>query len=188
MSKIGKNLLLSKLFSKIFEESIDKLKENYYLFNMESIKETLLKRLADLKARRFEALRRAGEPFAKEMLAIEKMLTVYEGEIGLGSELPKEGPVLPAKADLFSNVHDNLSPRDWTKRLGKTTQDMVLEILNDKPKGLSALNILEELNSRWSLGLVRTSLSPQISRLKQKGKLLYSDGLWSVPSTPSLGE
>jgi hypothetical protein len=154
---------------------------------MESIKKTLQNRLAALKVERFDAMRRAGEPFAQEMRLVEKMLAVYEGEKGGSVEESNGRQIDQATGCLFSDLGEEISLRGITKRLGKTTQEMVIDILSDKPNGLSALDILDEINRRWSLGLVRTSLSPQISRLKQKGKLRYSEGLWILTGKRSLG-
>jgi hypothetical protein len=45
----------------------------------------------------------------------------------------------------------------------------VLEVLKDRPEGMTALEILAEINKRYFNGkIVRTSLSPQLSRLKDR--------------------
>ena len=59
--------------------------------------------------------------------------------------------------------------------------------------GLTALEILNRLNRRWWRGeLRRTSLSPQITRLKKDGKVVSERGMWgltkdSAPSEESNG-
>jgi hypothetical protein len=46
---------------------------------------------------------------------------------------------------------------------------MVLQILNEvHPGGVTANDILDQIQKRWMPTLERTSLSPQLSRLKQQ--------------------
>lgn len=63
-----------------------------------------------------------------------------------------------------------------------TIQDGVLQLLEEVyPMGLTALEILDRLNRRWWRGeLKRTSLSPQITRLKKNRKLVSERGTWRV--------
>lgn len=64
-------------------------------------------------------------------------------------------------------------------RKPKTIQEMVLQLLDEAhPKGLSALEILDEIQRRWRPDLVRTSLSPQLSRLQPK--ITHTNGKWSL--------
>lgn len=65
-----------------------------------------------------------------------------------------------------------------------TIGDMALEILKDFPMGLTANNILLEIQQRWKPDLVRTSLSPPLSRLKEKEELDYDDttARWKIAS------
>jgi hypothetical protein len=64
-----------------------------------------------------------------------------------------------------------------------TVGDMAIEILKDFPDGLTASNILFEIQKRWKPDLVRTSLSPPLSRLKEKGEIEYleSTAHWRLP-------
>ena len=65
----------------------------------------------------------------------------------------------------------------------------ILEILKDKPQGLAAREILAELNARYYGGdLMRHSLSPQLSRLKDRDKKIeYRNERWiRLPDQPSL--
>lgn len=63
-----------------------------------------------------------------------------------------------------------------------TIKDGILQILSEvSPNGLTALEILERLNRRWWRGaLQRTSLSPQITRLKADGKVINERGTWKA--------
>jgi hypothetical protein len=50
-----------------------------------------------------------------------------------------------------------------------TIMQAVLEVLKHRPEGMTALEILAEINDRYFDGsIVRTSLSPQLSRLKDR--------------------
>ncbi|KGJ65713.1 hypothetical protein BJA5080_08307 [Bradyrhizobium diazoefficiens SEMIA 5080] len=67
--------------------------------------------------------------------------------------------------------------------------EAVLEVLNHKPNGMTALEILDEINAKYFGGtIVRTSLSPQLSRLKNRdGKLeLRGDRWYRLPEEPEL--
>lgn len=62
-----------------------------------------------------------------------------------------------------------------------TIKKAVLDVLENYPSGLSALQILAEINERYGTDYPRTSLSPQLSRLKQEEKLSKNGTLW-VPA------
>lgn len=61
---------------------------------------------------------------------------------------------------------------------GMTIKQMVIKALEDHPNGLIALDILSEINSRFGKSYVRTSLSPQLSRLGKAGKIHKSGKHW----------
>jgi hypothetical protein len=70
-----------------------------------------------------------------------------------------------------------------------TIMEAVLEILRDKPNGMTAQEILAELNEKYFDGkIARHSLSPQLSRLKDRRKKLELRGnVWfRLPDEPSL--
>ena len=67
-------------------------------------------------------------------------------------------------------------------------KDMVLEILEDAPSGLKALDILDFINAGYSANLKRTSLSPQLSRLKEEGKIHNSGLIWHRVSPVPKGD
>jgi hypothetical protein len=67
--------------------------------------------------------------------------------------------------------------------------DAVLETLSRNPMGMTANDILAELNAKYYGGkLKRHSLSPQLSRLKDRDKKIeYRDERWvRLPAQPSL--
>jgi hypothetical protein len=59
-----------------------------------------------------------------------------------------------------------------------TIKEAVLEVLEEHSKGLTALDILSNVNRRFNLGIERTSLSPQLSRLKHEGKITNFGAVW----------
>ncbi|RTM12344.1 MAG: hypothetical protein EKK33_17115 [Bradyrhizobiaceae bacterium] len=70
-----------------------------------------------------------------------------------------------------------------------TIMDAVLAVLDRKPNGMTAQEILAELNEKYFSGkLLRTSLSPQLSRLKDRDRKidLRGDQWIKLPAQPSL--
>jgi hypothetical protein len=58
----------------------------------------------------------------------------------------------------------------------KTIKQLIYDVLDEAhPRGLTALEILSTIKARWMPDLLRTTLSPQLSRLKDD-KLIYNDG------------
>ncbi|MCF8496539.1 MAG: hypothetical protein K9G62_07730 [Alphaproteobacteria bacterium] len=63
-----------------------------------------------------------------------------------------------------------------------TIGDMALVVLKGHSEGLTASSILTEIQERWKPDLARTSLSPPLSRLKEKKEIEYveSSGVWRI--------
>lgn len=62
-----------------------------------------------------------------------------------------------------------------------TIKSMVMSLLVDTdPEGLTANDLLSDLRERWLPKLERTSLSPQLSRLKREGKIENFNGKWRL--------
>lgn len=57
-----------------------------------------------------------------------------------------------------------------------TIKEMCLSILSDGP--LSAADLMIEIRNRYELDVPRTSLSPQLSRLKQDGRVVEKEHIW----------
>lgn len=75
----------------------------------------------------------------------------------------------------FKDVERSSKPRGKIKP--KTIKADIMALLDNHHNGLTALEILSELRKNRS-NLLRESLSPQLSRLKQSGWLVYNDGKW----------
>ncbi|WP_139316332.1 hypothetical protein [Pseudochrobactrum sp. B5] len=65
-----------------------------------------------------------------------------------------------------------------TKIRRNTIKDYVVQVLSDSKKGMTALDILYEINSRFGKSYDRPSLSPQLSRLKENGVLGLRGSVW----------
>lgn len=71
----------------------------------------------------------------------------------------------------------------------KTIKDAVIEILRETGRGMEASEILPAVNARLGTEYPRTSLSPQLSRLKDDGLLQRNGTLWSLlHQTPKMNE
>ena len=63
----------------------------------------------------------------------------------------------------------------------KTIKEAVLDVLlTAPPYGLTANEILDRLQKIYDADLMRTSLSPQLSRLKQEGKIVSERPYWRL--------
>ena len=64
----------------------------------------------------------------------------------------------------------------------KTIKQMVAEVFCDSPVPKTADEILRQINLKFQQNIQRTSLSPQLSRMRQEGQLLYDKdgGYWEL--------
>lgn len=69
---------------------------------------------------------------------------------------------------------------DKVKKSNMTMKEASVEILKKYPEGLPATKILPELNKMLGANYVRSSLSPQLSRLKKDGTIYDIDGIWTL--------
>lgn len=93
------------------------------------------------------------------------------------------------KAEL-EKINSALKAVDDTEaRSHITIMDAVMEVLADRPDGMTALEILAEINTRYFGGrIIRSSLSPQLSRLKDRHKKIELRGnrWFALPAEPTL--
>jgi hypothetical protein len=68
-----------------------------------------------------------------------------------------------------------------------TIKDMVRQILRGRPDGLRAKELLKEIQDRFGVSIERTSLSPQLSRLRESGEITLENGRWYSLQIP-MGE
>lgn len=67
----------------------------------------------------------------------------------------------------------------------KTIKEAVIDILKPGPKGMTAVDILAEINRRYNADYPRTSLSPQLSRLKTMGLIKRKGTIWRYVKPPA---
>ncbi len=63
-------------------------------------------------------------------------------------------------------------------RRDKTIKELILEILEKNKTGLTALQILKKIHEGGLPELKRSSLSPQLSRLKEKRIVDFINSVW----------
>jgi hypothetical protein len=67
-------------------------------------------------------------------------------------------------------------------------QEMIRRILQNKPNGATAKEILDLIKQEFNLEVMRSSISPQLSRLKEKGEIELKSGVWKLISLPLFKE
>jgi hypothetical protein len=73
------------------------------------------------------------------------------------------------------DARDDGAAMDRTMTIG----DMALKVLEEAgPEGLTSNEVLEKIRTNWLPALMRTSLSPPLSRLKDRGQITLKDERW----------
>jgi hypothetical protein len=150
--------------------SIALLRAQDYIRAMGTAREILEARKAALSAE-LEPLNAKRDEFFHGMIAVSEKIGQVE------KELTEIEIALKSLADSQSK----------SQRI--PIMQAILEVLKDKPQGMTAREILVELNARYFDGeLARHSLSPQLSRLKDRDKKIeYRNERWiRLPEQPSL--
>jgi hypothetical protein len=63
----------------------------------------------------------------------------------------------------------------------RTIKGMVRDLLTStQPNGLTALQLLDLMKLHWGENVERTSLSPQLTRLKDDGVIFNEHGVWKI--------
>lgn len=122
---------------------------------------------------------------------ISKRATPLIGEIArLKEALAEKQRELAAWNAELDQIQSALRAIDETEaRSHLTIKQAVLEVLKDHPEGMTALEILAQINTRYFGGeIARTSLSPQLSRLKDNNRKveLRSNKWFLLPQEPAL--
>jgi hypothetical protein len=115
-----------------------------------------------------------------ELSAEEERLRDRLAEIAKEKESLKRAEQA-AKDDEELSKRTIRSGRYVTRRIKPNTiMDTVLKILRESPRGLIALDILAKINLNRDQPIERTSLSPQLSRLKQGGFIELEGSTWKL--------
>lgn len=67
-----------------------------------------------------------------------------------------------------------------TKAGAPTLKEMALEVLRHEPNGADANSILQGVKERFGVDVPRSSMSPQLSRLGQEGRVLLDGLVWRL--------
>jgi hypothetical protein len=127
---------------------------------------------------RSEILRKA-EPLTADIARLREMLTQKQAELSQWN-------------GMLEQINSALKAVDEAEaRTSKPSiMESVMEVLKDhEVDGMTALEILAEINARYFGGkLLRSSLSPQLSRLKDRHKKIELRGnrWFPLPSEPTL--
>ena len=90
-------------------------------------------------------------------------------------------------AQLVSAQQKLQLPEPETLNQPKSIKEMAVKLLDQaQPNGLTALQILELIQINWMPGLERTSLSPQLTRLKNDGIIINDKRLWKLATQDEL--
>lgn len=69
-----------------------------------------------------------------------------------------------------------------TNSAGPTIKEMVRRVLESAPLGMTSNDILASIKAEFSKEIERTSLSPQLSRLKSEGEVVLVNDNWYLRS------
>lgn len=157
-----------------------------------------LRRLLDEEQRRLQSAIAASE---REILVLRERLAVLEKARDLLNHAsadsrsvdsehqrrPPRGYIIPkfvSQAGSPNIVSDDIDTVDRAAPpSGLTIKEQVLMVLDRSPKPLPAGDILLRINDLFNNRLVRTSLSPQLSRLRDEGRIHYDEctRCWGLP-------
>ena len=137
---------------------------------MTSTRDFLAKREAEIKKRL--------EPLREQHAQTESEISLLEREL---KDVRSAAEAL-GMVNRLSETALGVTRREPRK---PTIKEAVLEMLKDYPQGLLALDILAKINERYSLGVARSSLSPQLTRLLRDGKLVTHDSVWRLTKPPN---
>lgn len=135
----------------------------------QSLADFISKRLAELVARE-EPLRQELDEIVREIAQLRRAADA--------ADISVQG--FPAGSENNVSMTIEYSRRSIPER---TIKDAVVEVLRSKPSGMTALEILAAIKERFSTDYPRTSLSPQLSRLRADGRIERAGGnVWRLTS------
>lgn len=98
------------------------------------------------------------------------------------SSNPLRHPRFAGGGEAFEPTTQRVS-RSPKRASEKTIKEAVVEILQWEDDGMPAVDILAKLHERFGFDYPRTSLSPQLSRLKAEGMLVREGMNWRLADT-----
>lgn len=95
------------------------------------------------------------------------------------SELRHELSELDAAEEaIASDTPSQREPSISTSHSRTTIKDMIVEVLQRVPNGLESNEIIDKIRGQFDAEVPRTSMSPQLSRLKAEGVLAVDGKRW----------
>jgi hypothetical protein len=128
--------------------------------------------LRDFLEKQMASVRGAGEPLIQRREALRAELAEIDAKL---QKLDAEWRDLETAAKAIGKAPAQDEPRKPST--GPTIKEAILTVLAEHPKGLSAGDLLREINTRFFDGQIkRTSFSPQMSRLKGRDRKVVQRG------------
>jgi hypothetical protein len=127
----------------------------------------MLETLSEFIARRKQEITVAEEALKEQLhLLLEERLRLKRAENAFAGA-PNQAPYVLRQAK------ERRQPRGAIKRA-------ILKTLENAPDGMDALNIVSTINYRAGSNFARTSISPQLSRLKNDGFVIVTRKIWKL--------
>ena len=107
--------------------------------------------------------------------SLKRVVERYRAKLALAQkELDEIEAVLSIVKKYGGEISDSLpSPP-------KTVGDMATELLKEYPEGLTSMELLHLIRERWMPELMRSSISPPLSRLKHMGIVELDNSVWRL--------
>lgn len=140
---------------------------------MTTLSEFISQRKRELALARAEMLRQLHEIEA-ELMQLEQALAATAVQT----------PEKPTKSTT-PTMQPSRARRRHSSPIEGTIKYMAIDALKKSPAGLTAQEILSEINLKNDQSYTRSSLSPQLSRLKSAGLIVDESGKWIYIGTSS---
>jgi hypothetical protein len=138
----------------------------------------MVETLPDFIKRRLAELETASEPLRVEFSRIQEALAEIDKE---RSQLRRAlDAVSKEEAQQTALFAPEMAAYYGRRPSQKTMKGTVLDILAEYPEGETAIDILAQVNNRLGTTYLRTSLSPQLSRLKADGLIVLEGNIWKL--------
>ena len=66
---------------------------------------------------------------------------------------------------------------------GTSIKDKILAVLQERPEGAEAATIIDLIQQKFGETIVKSSLSPQLSRLKSEGRVISDHKIWRLSAS-----
>ncbi|MER9952548.1 hypothetical protein [Mesorhizobium sp. M0047] len=133
--------------------------------------------LSEFLSPRYRTLKRALEETRRQLASIEDEIRQIESAAAAANIKIDDS----AGAD-----QKKITPASADENAPRTMKDAAIEALRGATGGMTTVDILEIVNDKLGTIYPRSSLSPQLSRLKGDGIIYRKDGRWILTHDPNL--